>query len=1208
MLNFRAMISAAALAAGDKPILAALYPLSPVLCSGLATEGIISGYVAEGNPPPREPNSTAAGWWMDRSAGSWFLRQASSPTMLLLGASPDYQIVGGLLLEARIKGVRRILYVAPDGSITREVDVAAALLQLLRLIDVEKPLSTPSHKLLYNDIYERLTERLRLPPAAFIPGRVLILIGNLAGGGAERQAAYTAAGLVKRFPGGVFVGRCFGGGSADFFKGFVDASGAKTCLLPSSVADYESPDLLELRDYIDERYSCLGGLDILYMIFHHALLVRELRPEIVHTWLDYSNALGGIAADLVGVPRLVMSGRSLAPDNFTIFQPHMAPAYHAILARRDAVILNNSEAGARDYARWLGIPAEKVRVVSNGFETPQLAPGSRAAVRSSLAIPQEAFVIGSLIGFREEKRPLLWMEMAVRLLREYPRLHFVVFGDGPLLSACRELVATNGLSDEIKLPGVTIDAWAALSAMDVFVLTSRVEGLPNVMIEAQLVGVPVVCTGTGGMYETFMEGETGFGVPEATPEALADAVSRLVNDAELRRRMGERGQARARILYSIDRMIEETIAAYKSAKEYGRDFPPDWQEPSSEAVARLGGIVREGNDRFAADLPPGPDVSELSVWEDEFPLQPLTGEVHAVAMPQGCYYIGEGRIWFSSSDGSDPRFNGRTYRVRPQHPGFDEVAIAADAIRAEIGHCFIVQLGLGDGSAHFKLWEDQVCLGPAACLHEEIRVDGGGRYSVWGECVYFSTSDNSDPRSNGRRYFLRREKLSEEKDLRPIRAAEISIDDAFRQLLLSAAPRTDFVPGRIVHIGGSLGPGGAERQIVYTTTALVNRPIESVQLLCYYTRPTSSDRFDFYLPMLRAAGVPVRNIRRHVGHRHPNTLPLSLRLLRDVLPPDLVADVADLYWEFLELRPQVVHAWLDGNLDRAGFAAALAGVPRIILAARNLNPTHFPYHRPYMLPAYQALIALPQVTMLNNSIAGRDDFAEWLGIDPAVIPVVYNGVDFGDYRRPDPGSRVRLRRPYGLDPAAFVIGGVFRFSAEKNPLLWIETAAAVARQLPDAQFILFGAGEMQAEMEALGLRLGLEGRLIFGGITDTVLEAIGVMDVFLLTSSFEGVPNVVLEAEWVGTPVVATRAGGTAEAIEDGVTGWIVDEPSVTELSNRLLWLRANTAAFLWAQHRGPVFVREKFGVNRMVNETVDLYGVAMSPSRADRNCVQFSV
>src|SRR4029077_8157074 len=101
------------------------------------------------------------------------------------------------------------------------------------------------------------------------------------------------------------------------------------------------------------------------------------------------------------------------------------------------------------------------------------------------------------------------------------------------------------------------------------------------------------------------------------------------------------------------------------------------------------------------------------------------------------------------------------------------------------------------------------------------------------------------------------------------------------------------------------------------------QPIESAQLLCYYLGAT--DRHDFFLREFETARIPVRRIRRQIGIDDLLSMPASLRAAAKILPPHLVTDIADLFWEFIELRPSIVHAWLDGNNERAGFAAALAG-------------------------------------------------------------------------------------------------------------------------------------------------------------------------------------------------------------------------------------------------------------------------------------------
>ena len=1187
MLNFDRIIPAAAKAAGDQPILAAPYPLPSVLCRDLSSNGTISGYIAETSKNLTDGDPLIAGWWIDRGEGIWFLRRRTSRTIILLGYQRDSDISGRMLLEARLKGCKRILLIGPDGSIEREIDAAAELLQRVG----EKSLHSATYEDAFEEMYELLGDRLRLPERTFDSERVVIVSGSLQAGGAERQATYTACGLARRLPGKVHVARSHSGGAADFYKTVLDAAGISTHVMLED-EEYSSPDIMRIRNKLASRYFSLGFLDIFYMIFHQALMLQALRPGLVHCFQDYSNTLAGVAADLVGVPRLVLSGRSVAPDHFGIFQPYMAPAYHALLKRREVAFLNNSDAGAGDYARWLGIPRERFRVVQNGFEFPEPRPPARDSQRRRLGISNSAVLIGSIIGFREEKRPYLFLEMARALHTIHPNTQFVIFGEGALLQACRNFVESENLSKFVHLPGLTDNAWAALSAMDIFVLTSRMEGLPNVLIEAQAMGIPVVCTAAGGMKETFIEGQTGYSVSSATPDALAATVGRIIEDGALRARMGAAAQAYARETFSIDRMVDHTLEVYSSTPVYKNEIIPDWRIPLSSSEIRISGAVKEEGQCFVATLPVGSTTSKLCLWEDDHRLGPMCSDrEQIITAGEGRYAVLASKILFSSSDRSDVRFNGRTYRMRPEDadPDFDEIVIKPEVISAEIGFCYIAHLELSEGSGRISFWESGSRLGPGGCMHDQVRMQGAGCYSAWGSDLYFSTSDNSDPRSNGRTYILRSGRRFSGASEEPDTWAGVPLERALRHMLRNAAPRNDFVPGRVVHIIGSLGPGGAERQALYTLSGLGDHSFESAQLLCYYLGASGTNRHDFYLPAYTAAGIPVRAVRRQVGDGDLNCMPASLREIWQALPQGLAPDIADLFNEFTNLRPEIVHAWLDGNNIRAGLAAALAGVPKIFMSGRNVNPTNFDYlYEPCMHPVYKALLELPQVTMVNNSYAGRDDYAHWLGIDANRIVVIHNGCNFPLALSEE--ARQAAREAYNISVDAIVVGTVTRLSEEKQPNLFVEMAHRALQSQPNLRFVFFGIGPLHDEVQTLINHLGVSESVTLMGITNDIWAALSAMDVFVLTSRFEGLPNVLIEAQCVGVPVVATNVGGAPETFINGKTGLGLDAPTPEALAEALLRLTLDPGLRRKMSAAASDFSRTQFSVPKMILRTLELY------------------
>jgi glycosyltransferase involved in cell wall biosynthesis len=165
-----------------------------------------------------------------------------------------------------------------------------------------------------------------------------------------------------------------------------------------------------------------------------------------------------------------------------------------------------------------------------------------------------------------------------------------------------------------------------------------------------------------------------------------------------------------------------------------------------------------------------------------------------------------------------------------------------------------------------------------------------------------------------------------------------------------------------------------------------------------------------------------------------------------------------------------------------------------------------------------------------------------------------------------------------------------RFAPEKDPDLWLETAAAIAAARPDVHFVLAGNGhgdiadQIFKKAGTLGLRL-----IMPGAVTD-VGEIYGALDVLLLTSRTENVPNVVIEAQAAGVPVVGPDVGGVGEAILDGVTGLLVPERTAQALAAAVLRILDNPGWLETVAIEGPSFVARRFGLERMVHEMVAIY------------------
>jgi glycosyltransferase involved in cell wall biosynthesis len=173
-----------------------------------------------------------------------------------------------------------------------------------------------------------------------------------------------------------------------------------------------------------------------------------------------------------------------------------------------------------------------------------------------------------------------------------------------------------------------------------------------------------------------------------------------------------------------------------------------------------------------------------------------------------------------------------------------------------------------------------------------------------------------------------------------------------------------------------------------------------------------------------------------------------------------------------------------------------------------------------------------------------------------------------------------------------IIGGVFRLYPEKRPELWVRTAAEVARLCPDAVFVLMGWGPMEARVRRCVAALGLEGRVHFMTLeADDIGRCMAAFDVCLLTSEAEGTPNVLLEAQALGVPVVATPGGGVPESLIDGTTGFIASVETPAAIARCVLTaLKAREGANRIAE--GLAFINNRFGIERMIDETLAVYGI----------------
>ena len=421
---------------------------------------------------------------------------------------------------------------------------------------------------------------------------------------------------------------------------------------------------------------------------------------------------------------------------------------------------------------------------------------------------------------------------------------------------------------------------------------------------------------------------------------------------------------------------------------------------------------------------------------------------------------------------------------------------------------------------------------------------------------------------------------------------------AARPTPLATFPRAfeapDFASGPVVMVNNALAAGGVERQIVNTLRVLGQCKDRSFGLLCL--RLGEEPHFDFFRPLLDSFPGFVRNAtsaaqaNRVLATMLPTSTSKRLRLAIGWMPSDVQEEVLRFAAEFATLKPSVVHAWQDGTGIATIYAARMIGVPRMMISTRNVRPTNFGWYRPYMYHAHGEIARCPDIVMINNSEAGAKDYANWLGIPVNRFVVKRNGLDTATIRRADPSAIADLRGRLAIPPGAPIIGSIFRFYEEKRPLLWVEAAAEIAKHRPGCHFVIFGDGPLQQAARNAARAHGIGECFHTPGTIENTETGLALLDVFVLTSAFEGTPNVVLEATCLGVPVVATEAGGTREAIEEGVTGYVVAVATPAEIAKRVLAVLGDAQWMSRVKTEGPKFVEKRFGLARMVRETMALY------------------
>lgn len=316
-----------------------------------------------------------------------------------------------------------------------------------------------------------------------------------------------------------------------------------------------------------------GFLDLAAVVRLYRFMWRR-RPDVVHSHAFRADLWCGLAAKLARVPLIVSTVRSHDQDVLRMEHPFPMGTLAAAASRfatglSDCVVAVSD--GVRAYLEQAHVPADKIRLIHNGFDFERLANdgAGRAAVRAAQGWSEDDIVIGTLAVLKERKGLRYLPEAAKLVLASHPSARFFVAGEGPGRAALEAAVEGLGIQDRFHLLGQRSDPLALLGAADIYVLPSLFEGLPRSLLEAMAMRKAVVVTDIGGSREVVRDGVSGFVVPPRDVVSLAGAISRLAGSQALRIACGDAGERTIRQQFDARR----TAAAHETI--YRRDREPD---------------------------------------------------------------------------------------------------------------------------------------------------------------------------------------------------------------------------------------------------------------------------------------------------------------------------------------------------------------------------------------------------------------------------------------------------------------------------------------------------------------------------------------------------------------------------------------------------------------------------------------------------------
>ena len=324
---------------------------------------------------------------------------------------------------------------------------------------------------------------------------------------------------------------------------------------------------LRSRGYRIENVPITRSMNPLAVLRSFILLVQFFRRErfdVLHVHTPVAALIGRVAAWVAGIPLVIYTAHGFYfHEEMPRWKYKLFVALERFGGRFTDVLFSQSAEDAADAVNH-GIAArERVLAIGNGvdvarFDSDKVGAGDTA--RRMFGIPESAFVVGMIGRQVREKGIAEFLHAATRLASKHTNVWFLLVGERLASDHSGSVdsefaAAKSALGDRLVAPGSRSDIPECLAAMDLFCLPSWREGMPRTIIEAMMMGKPVVATDIRGAREEVVPDETGVLVPTRSPDRLAGAIARFIDDPDWSRRLGTAGRERALLLYDENKVI-----------------------------------------------------------------------------------------------------------------------------------------------------------------------------------------------------------------------------------------------------------------------------------------------------------------------------------------------------------------------------------------------------------------------------------------------------------------------------------------------------------------------------------------------------------------------------------------------------------------------------------------------------------------------------